>query len=80
MSYMEEAASESGLISPELVRDLIAPVFWGWYERHKRDRLKVRVWFLRPSVRIEALRPFFEQLFGPNPLGAAESPVAGPVD
>lgn len=63
MSYLEEALAEDQ-IDPGLVAAIIAPAFWLWYERHKKDRVKAKLWIFRPSVKIEALRPFFVALFG----------------
>jgi hypothetical protein len=43
------------------------PVFWPWYERHKKDKLISVGWaFIKFSVTIEMLKPFFEMLFGPE--------------
>lgn len=49
----------------------IARAFWVYvWPRIKDDRLKVSVWFLRPSVKVVALKPFFELVFGQAPPDA----------
>lgn len=49
----------------------IAKAFWAYvWPRIKDDRLKVRLWFLRPSVKVGALRPWFELIFGEAPADA----------
>lgn len=46
----------------------IARAFWAYvWPTIKDDRLKVTIWFLRPSVRLAALKPWFELVFGPAP-------------
>ncbi len=49
----------------------IARAFWTYvWPRIKDDRLKVSIWFLRPSVKVSALRPFFALIFGEAPPDA----------
>lgn len=51
--------------------DAIARAFWTYvWPGIKDDRLKVRLWFLRPSVKVAALQPFFEMIFGEAPADA----------
>lgn len=51
----------------------IARAFWLYvWPRIRDDRLKVAIWFLRPSVRIRALQPWFAMVFGPAPAEDAE--------
>lgn len=51
--------------------DAIARAFWVYvWPGIQDDRLKVSLWFLRPSVRVAALRPFFELIFGEAPADA----------
>lgn len=50
----------------------IAAAFWTYvWPEIRDDRLKVSIWFLRPSVRIAALQPWFEMVFGPAPREVA---------
>lgn len=52
----------------EAVTTAIARSFWTYvWPRIKDDRLKVSVWFLRPSVRVSALQPLFALVFGEAP-------------
>lgn len=49
----------------------IAGAFWAYvWPRIKDDRLKVSIWFLRPSVKVAALKPFFALIFGEAPPDA----------
>lgn len=49
----------------------IAQAFWAYvWPRIKDDRLKVSIWFLRPSVKVVALKPWFELVFGEGPTDA----------
>lgn len=51
----------------------IAAAFWAYvWPSIKDDRLKVTIWFLRPSVRVRAVQPWFEMVFGPAPAEVAE--------
>ena len=55
-------------IAVDLLRALVAKEFWKWFVTHSNDRIKVKVWIFRPSVKVRELEPLFLMLFGPNPL------------
>jgi len=58
----------------ELVVAAIARAFWRFtWPRIRDERLQVRVWILRPSVRVAALQPWFELVFGPAPAEVADA-------
>lgn len=52
---------------------LLRTMFWqGVWPRIKDERLTVTVWFLRPSLKVSALHPLFERIFGADPNATAE--------
>lgn len=62
---------------------LLRTAFWqGIWPRIQDERLSITVWFLRPSVRVAALKPLFERIFGddPNALVAATFTEAYPEE
>jgi hypothetical protein len=71
MSYLQEAAAEheeiySG-VANTLIADAAGAMFWRWFDdKGKHIRIKVRVAFLRPSVKLGALENVFAMIF-PRP-------------
>lgn len=52
----------------QILRTLIAGLFWAWYETNKDSRLiVVKKWFISATVYVRTLKPAFELLFGPQP-------------
>lgn len=48
-----------------IVLQMAADAFWlHVWPRIEDERLRLTVWFLRPSVRVQALRPLFVRIFG----------------
>lgn len=59
--------AESGALDGVLLQ-LAADTFWRHvWPRIKDERLRLTVWFLRPSVRVAALYPLFVRIFGEPP-------------
>ena len=51
---------------------MLADAFWTRIWPHiKDDTIQVKVWFLKPSLTVSALRPLFERVFGPAPEDAS---------
>lgn len=49
----------------------IAAAFWTFvWPGIREERLKLSIWFIRPSVKVAALKPFFERVFGEAPADA----------
>lgn len=57
-------------IAPAVKHHVIAALsyaFWTqWWPSHKANRLKAHWWIFTPSVTVEALKPIFEMIFGPE--------------
>jgi hypothetical protein len=71
MSYLEDAAAEHEEVYAGITNHLIAQaagaMFWRWFDTTGRNiRIKVRIAFLRPSMKLAALEPLFAQIF-PRP-------------
>lgn len=47
---------------------ILRDAFWTRIWPHiKDDTIQVKVWFLKPSLKVAALQPLFERVFGPAP-------------
>lgn len=63
----ENASAFEASILTAAATPLVARAFWLWvWPSIKDERLKVSVWVFRPSVRVSALKPYFERIFGPE--------------
>lgn len=51
-------------LESDWVRDAVARRVWMWFEKHKEEKIGVRVIFFSVSIRLEQLRPLFIRLFG----------------
>lgn len=77
MSVLQDAR-RGGALGVELPQETLralSALFWGWYHRHKGDRLfKKRLAIFVVTIKVGDLAPLFTSLFGPDPI-PAPSPV-----
>lgn len=56
----------------ELAKAMLARSLWKWFLANSDRRVKIKIWILRPSVRIGELREFMVWLFGAPPSDLVE--------
>lgn len=66
------ASSRNDDVIQQIAKAILARSIWQWFLANSDRRVKIKLWILRPSVRIGELREVVELFFGPPPsdLGA----------
>lgn len=63
MPALDEVVDETGIVS-ELVKETFNSLMWKWYYAHKDETVRISIWIIRTSIKIEQLYPLFVRLFG----------------
>jgi hypothetical protein len=63
MAAVDELHDVSGLLT-DVAKERFAAAMWVWYYAHKNDTVKVHIWIIRTTIKIEQLYPLFVMLLG----------------
>jgi hypothetical protein len=47
--------------------EFVKSVVWKLYDNHKHESLRIKIWGIPISVKLEKIEPFLTLLLGPNP-------------